>query len=47
MDYKLTPIIVSDRRDPVPPRQAPQDDPLAQQVHRSVFLGKQIGRAHV
>ena len=42
MDYKLTPIIVSDRDAPAPKKSAPAEhaDPLAQQVHRSVFMGK-------
>ena len=42
MDYKLTPIVVSDRDAPAPRKTAAAEhaDPLAQQVHRSVFMGK-------
>ncbi|MFM7274950.1 MAG: NADH-quinone oxidoreductase subunit B, partial [Gammaproteobacteria bacterium] len=40
MDYKLTPIVVSDRASPAPRQAEASTDPLAQQVHRSVFLGK-------
>ena len=42
MDYKLTPIVVSDRDTPAPKKIAAADhaDPLSQQVHRSVFMGK-------
>lgn len=42
MDYKLTPIVVSDRDAPAPKKIATTDhaDPLSQQVHRSVFMGK-------
>ena len=53
MDYKLTPIIVSDRKGDTQPRgpegaQTPVtvDDPLDRQVHRSVFLGKLEDAAH-
>jgi len=42
VDYKLTPIVVSDRDTPAPKKIAAADhaDPLSQQVHRSVFMGK-------
>jgi NADH-quinone oxidoreductase subunit B len=40
MDYRLTPIIVSDATAPRQPAPASATDPLNQQVHRSVFMGK-------